>query len=58
MIIDVTPERDGTHFKNTHSANFPYQLSFLDRTTGVIVNANLDSETLINMVEEIKQWGN
>lgn len=57
MIIEIATEKEEAHF-TVNGGNFPYKFIFLDRTTGTIIHALVDSETMINLAEEVKDWSN
>ena len=55
MIIEIATEKKEAHF-SVNVGNFPYKFIFLDRTTGTIIHALVDSETMVNLADEVKDW--
>lgn len=53
MRIDIAVEEKHAHF-SVDGDNFPYKFLFLDRTTGIIIDVHLDSETFRNLLNEMK----
>lgn len=52
MRLDIAVEENQAHL-SICAGNFPYKFMFLDRTTGTIVDVNIDTKTFENLVAEI-----
>ena len=54
MKIEIAVERKNAHF-DFSVVNFPARLIFLDRSSKVIIEVNLELDTFKNLMKEIRE---
>ena len=54
MKIEIAVERENAHF-DFNVVNFPARFIFLDRSSKVLVEVNLELDTFKNLMKEIRE---